>query len=252
MKRLDGKVCLITGTGGSMGRASALAFSRQGAKVVGCDVNGEAAEETVRLVREEGGEITSLHPCDLTSGDACDALARLAFERYGRIDVLFNNAAMAYFGWFPDLPVEDWNRTINEELNLVFLLTRRVWPELVKSRGAIVNMASVSAWQTYKVLPGIAHSAAKGAVVSMTRHLAMEGAPFGIRANSISPGLIETNQTRALLSDQDWSRTMLNAIMLHRPGTPEEVASAALFLASDEASFITGADLRVDGGTTAW
>lgn len=235
-----------------MGRASALAFSREGAKVVGCDVNIEAAEETVRLVRAEGGEMTSLHPCDLTRSDACDALARLAVEQYGCIDVLFNNAAMAYFGWFPDLPVEDWNRTINEELNLVFLLTRRVWPELVKTRGAIVNMASVSAWQTYRVLPGIAHSAAKGAVVSMTRHLAMEGAACGIRANSISPGLIETNQTQALLGDEAWSHTMLDAIMLRRPGTPEEVAMAALFLASDEASFITGADLRVDGGTTAW
>lgn len=235
-----------------MGRAAALTFAREGAKVVGCDVNVANAQETVREVQAAGGEISSLHPCDVTNEAACDALVRFAVERYGRIDVLFNNAAMAYFGWFPELPVADWNKTINEELNLVFLLTRRAWPELVKTRGVILNMASVSAWQTYQMLPGIAHSAAKGAVLSMTRHLAMEGAKHGIRANSLSPGLIVSNQTQALLQDSTWSRAMLDLIMLQRPGTPEEVASAALFLASEEASFITGADLKVDGGTTAW
>jgi NAD(P)-dependent dehydrogenase (short-subunit alcohol dehydrogenase family) len=104
----------------------------------------------------------------------------------------------------------------------------------------------------FKVLPGIAHAAAKGAILSMTRHMAMEGRSVGIRANSISPGLIETNQTRPLLDDPSWSEPMLGKIMLGRVGRPEEIANAALFFASDESSYATGADLLVDGGMTAW
>ncbi len=252
MGRLAGKVCIITGTGGSMGRAAALQFAREGARIVGCDVNVARARETVDLVVAAGGEMVSMHPCDLTVRQNCEALVGLATSTYGRVDVLFNNAAMAYFGWVPELPVDDWNRTVNEELNLVFLLTQCAWSELAKARGSIINTASASAWQAYRVLPAIAHAAAKGAVLSMTRQLAMEGAPHGLRANSISPGLIITNQTEGLLSDPGWAAPMLDMIMLGRAGTPDEVAAVALFLASDESSFVTGADIRVDGGTTAW
>ena len=252
MGRLANKVCLITGSGGSIGCAAALWFAREGACVVGCDVNAAAGEETVAKVHAAGGNMVSLQPCNLTKAGDCQQLVDFALEHFGRIDVLFNNAGAAYFGWLPELSADDWHRTINEEVNLVFLLTQAAWPELVKTGGVIINTASVSAWLSYKVLPAIAHTAAKGAVLAMTRQLAMEGAPNGIRANSISPGLIETNPTRTLLADEDWSKTMLDKIMLGRPGTPEEVAAVAIFLASDESSFITGADIRVDGGTTAW
>ncbi len=252
MGRLANKVCLITGSGGSIGCAAALWFAREGACVVGCDVNAAAGEETVAKVHAAGGNMVSLQPCNLTKAGDCQQLVDFALEHFGRIDVLFNNAGAACFGWLPELSADDWHRTINEEVNLVFLLTQAAWPELVKTGGVIINTASVSAWLSYKVLPAIAHTAAKGAVLAMTRQLAMEGAPNGIRANSISPGLIETNPTRTLLADEDWSKTMLDKIMLGRPGTPEEVAAVAIFLASDESSFITGADIRVDGGTTAW
>jgi NAD(P)-dependent dehydrogenase (short-subunit alcohol dehydrogenase family) len=251
--RLKGKVCIITGTGGSMGRAAALMFARQGAKVVGCDINREAADATIDEVRSMGGEMVSLSNCDLTDVRQCKQLVNLAVETYGRVDVLFNNAAMAYFGWVNEISDDDWHRTIDQELNLVFHLVRAAWPELIKSPGAsIINTASVSAWSTYRMLPGIAHSAAKGAVLSMTRQLAMEGRTYGLRANSISPGLIETKQTLPLLEDPEWVDVMIGKIMLGRIGKPEEVAATALFLASDESSFITGADIKIDGGTTAW
>ncbi len=252
MGRLEKRVCLITGTGGSMGRAAALSFAREGAMIVGCDVNVERAQQTEDAVKAAGGQIVSLHPCDLTDPGNCAALVELAVSTFGGIDVLFNNAAMAYFGPVPNLSIEDWHRTINEELHLVYYLVRAAWAELVKSSGVIVNTASISAHQAYKPLPGVSHMAAKGAILAMTRQLAMEGAPYGIRANSISPGLIATHQTVDVLGDPETSLQMIDQIMLGRPGKPEEIAAAALFLASDESSFITGTDLRVDGGTTAW
>lgn len=250
--RLEGKVCIITGTGGGMGRAAALVFAREGAKVVGCDVYPAGAKSIVEEVRAAGGEMVSLHPCNLTDPVQCQALVDLAIDTWGRIDVLYNNAAMAYFGWFGELSDDDWNKTMNEEINLVYLLTKAAWPHLKENGGAIVNTASISGWQGLKPLPGIAHSTAKGGILAMTRHLAMEGGPFGIRANTISPGVIVSNQTRPLLEDKEWAGYMLGRIMSGRLGNPEEVASVALFLASDEASYVTGADLLVDGGMSAW
>jgi NAD(P)-dependent dehydrogenase (short-subunit alcohol dehydrogenase family) len=252
MRRFEGKTCLVTGSGGSIGRAAALRFASEGANVVGCDISVEGSEETVRQVEAAGGTMISVHPCDLTKKSECDRIVAASVERFGGIDVLFNNGAMAYFAWIEDMSDETWHKTINQELDLVFLLTRAVWPELVKSKGNIVNTASVSAWAGLELLPGLAHSAAKGGVLSMTRHLAMEGRKYGIRANSVSPGTIETNQTRFILEDPEWCKIQLGRAMLNRMGQPEEVAAAVAFLASDDASYITGTDLAVDGGLRAW
>jgi NAD(P)-dependent dehydrogenase (short-subunit alcohol dehydrogenase family) len=251
-RRLAGKTCIVTGSGGSIGRATALRFAAEGANVVGCDIAAPGAEETVRRATEAGGSMVSAHPLDLTQKASCERLVAFALDHFGSVDVLFNNGAMAYFEWLPDISDDVWYKTINEELNLVFLLTRAAWPELTRSRGVIVNTASVSAWMGLELLPGLAHCAAKGAVLSMTRQLAMEGRAHGVRANSVSPGTIETNQTRFILEDAEWSRKQLGRAMMNRMGQPEEIASAVAFLASDDSSYMTGADIRVDGGLLAW
>jgi NAD(P)-dependent dehydrogenase (short-subunit alcohol dehydrogenase family) len=251
-RRLAGKTCIVTGSGGSIGRATCLRFAAEGANLVGCDVAPAGAEETMRLVEQAGGRMISVHPADLTQKEACERVAAAAVETFGRLDVLFNNGAMAYFAWIEEMSDETWRKTINEELDLVFLMTRAAWPELVKSRGNIVNVASLSAWAGIELLPGLAHASAKGGVLSMTRQLAMEGRKHGIRANSVSPGTIETNQTRFILEDPEWCRVQLGRAMMNRMGQPEEVASVVAFLASDDASYVTGADIAVDGGVRAW
>lgn len=249
--RLEGKVCVVTGTGGSIGRAIALLFAREGAVVVGCDVDERGGAETVRFVEEQGGTMVSLQPCDLTRADRCADLVKLALDRFGRIDVLCNNAAKAYFNWIEDVSEAEWARSLDEELTLVFLLTQAAWPSLRQSKGVVVNVASVTAWATFPALGALAHSTAKAGVVAMTRHLAMEGAADGIRANSVSPGIIETSQTETQLVDQDWTDRMLERCLLDRVGQPSEIANVALFLASDESSYVNGTDIHADGGTLA-
>jgi NAD(P)-dependent dehydrogenase (short-subunit alcohol dehydrogenase family) len=250
--RLSGKVCVITGTGGSMGREAAQVFAREGARVVGCDLAVDAAEATLDLVRAAGGTMVSLQPCHLTKPGDCQALVDLAVRSFGRIDVLFNNAAMAYFNWLEDITDDEWDRDRREEVDLVFYLTRAAWPHLKASHGVVVNTASLNGLMSFGNLGSLAHTTAKAGIIAMTRQLAMEGRHHGIRANSISPGLIETNQTREQLKDPKWAAAMLGKTLLGRLGRPEEVANVALFLASEESSYVTGVDIVIDGGMKVW
>lgn len=252
MARLSGKVCIITGTSGSIGREAALAFAKEGADIVGCGLRVEDAEETVQAVRNAGGRMVSLHPCDLSKRVDCEALVDLAVHGFGRLDVLFNNAAMAYFNWLEDISDEEWDRNRREEVDLVFYLTRAAWPYLKASRGVVVNTASLNALMSFRTLGSLAHTTAKAGIIAMTRQLAMEGRQHGIRANSMSPGVIETNQTREQLKDPEWAGYMLGKTLLGRLGRPEEVARVALFLASDDSSYVTGVDIVVDGGMKVW
>jgi NAD(P)-dependent dehydrogenase (short-subunit alcohol dehydrogenase family) len=249
--RLQDKVCIITGTGGSIGRASAKLFAAQGALVVGCDMSEQSGEETLKQVSAVGGRMISLHPCDLTKPTQCQALIELALNTYGRIDVLYNNAAKAYFNWIEEVSDEEWRATTSEEVDLVFYLTRAAWPHLRKCGGSIVNTASATAWTTFTNLGAIAHATAKAGIVGMTRHMAMEGRKFNIRANSISPGVIITEQTRDQLKNKEWADYMLGRTLLGRFGEPSEIAQVALFLASDESSYVTGTDILADGGMLA-
>lgn len=251
-KRLSGKVCIITGTGGSIGREAALCFAQEGALVVGCGLQIDDSEATVAVVQAAGGSMVSLQPCNLSSPADCGTLVDLAITTYGKIDVLFNNAAMAYFNWIEDISDAEWDRNRREEVDLVFYLTRAAWPHLKASRGVIVNTASLTALMSFKNLGSLAHTTAKAGIIGMTRQLAMEGREHGIRANSISPGVIETNQTREQLKNPEWASYMLGKTLLGRLGRPEEIARVALFLASDDSSYVTGVDIVVDGGMKVW
>ena len=251
-KRLNNKVCIITGTGGSMGRAAAQRFAEEGAIVIGCDTNVAAGQETVELVKATGGSMISLHPADLTKMEDCKKLVELAVQEYGRIDVLFNNAAMAHFNWIEDITEDEWRLNTREEVDLVFFLTQAAWPHLKQSHGTIVNTASLTGHRVFKILGGLAHATAKMGIVGMTKQLAMEGREHGIRANSISPGIIETKQTQEQLKDKEWADYMVGKTLMGRLGKPVEVAHVALFLASEESSFVTGIDIKVDGGMAVW
>ncbi|MCK9563832.1 MAG: SDR family oxidoreductase, partial [Bacteroidales bacterium] len=174
-----------------------------------------------------------------------------AAQRHGRIDVVYNNASAARFAPFGELNVEDWRFTMRNEADLVFHVCRFAWPYLIRRGGVIINTASVSGHAGTRAAPQVAHSAAKGAVLAMTKQLAVEGAPYGVRAVSISPGVIESPGTELLLKDPVARDIMLGDALLQRPGQCVEVASLALFLAADAAGYITGADFLVDGGRMA-
>lgn len=252
---LKDKVVLISGTAGGQGRAAAVQFAAAGARVLGCDIKTAEAEETVDIVRRAGGVMESLHPLDLTDPAAAQRWVDAAIERWGAVHVLYNNAGlMRAKAPFADATLEEWNATLLYELTMPFICCKAVWPHFVRqNNGLIINTGSINAYMELMPMHSCAHGATKSGMLGLTRMLAAEGAAHGIRAISLSPGIVRSPATQRFWSDEDPRQkaigdALVSKIPLGREASCDDIASVAVFLASPMAAYINATDILVDGG----
>lgn len=250
--RLNSKVALITGAGSGLGRASAYLFSREGAKIVVVDINSEGGRETVKKINENVGEAFFIK-ADVSNASEVENMVSDAIKKYGKLDVVFNNAGVALPKGIIDTTEEEWDKVIDVNLKGVFLVSKYSIPELIKNGGgSIINMSS--ALGIYAAINRDAICASKGGIIALTKAMSLDCAQYNIRVNCICPGPILTPIYRITDPGEDFEVKRARAVAdipLARLGTPDEVAYTALFLASDESSYFTGAILPIDGGRTA-
>jgi len=249
---LDGRVALITGAASGQGRAAATSFAANGASIAVIDVNDNGADETVALVEKEGGAAIAVH-ADVSLKDDCVRMVDETVAAFGRLDVLYNNAAVQMSGRLVDCTEEEWDRTIATNLNAVFWACRAALPVMLEGdRGSIINTASVLGLIGSEGY--VAYGAAKAGLVALTRQIAVEYGPR-VRANVIAPGSIDTPRFRRVAEEMDDTEGFLSGlervIPLQRLGTAEDVAGIALFLASDQSAYVSGAVIPADGGLAA-
>jgi NAD(P)-dependent dehydrogenase (short-subunit alcohol dehydrogenase family) len=246
MRRLEGKVALVTGGAAGIGRAIAETFAREGAFVVVADRDGEAAKEVADAIVKSNGA-ASAHSVDVTDTNEVKALMLSIGEAHGRLDVLVNNAGVGERSDFRHLDDEAWDRVWKTNLDGTVRCAREAF-DLLKASGkaSMINLSSIMATKHTRQMA--VYSATKGAVSALSRSLAVEYAPYGIRVNTLLPGYVETALIGRYISNPMIAKALLTQTPLRRFGTPQDIANAALFLASDEAAYITGASLNVDGG----
>jgi NAD(P)-dependent dehydrogenase (short-subunit alcohol dehydrogenase family) len=249
LDRLKGKVALITGGGSGMGRASCLLFAGEGATVAVADRVDEAGEETVRLIGDEGGDASFIH-ADVADAADVERMVETTVQSYGRLDVLFNNAGIE--GPSVDLldyGEDDWARVIAVNLTAVYRAMRAAIPHMIRQGGGVI-LSTASVAGLVGLARSSAYSAAKAGVIGLSRTVALEYGPHNIRVNCICPGFIATPMLNRVLGDRPES-VLHRLAPLRRVGTAEDIARAALYLASDEASYVTGVPFIVDGGYAA-
>jgi len=250
-RKLEERVALVTAGGSGIGAATARRFIQEGACVVIADISGRRAEEVATGITANGGKAAWLK-MDASDPEGVQAAVKLALDTYGRLDVMFNNAGQADVAYLEDTTLESWNRVMAVTLTSTFLGMKYCLPIMrQQGKGAIVNTASISGTGGDYGLSS--YNAAKAGVINVTRAAAIENAKFNIRINCVCPGAINTRAAQILGGDRadEFRQIQGKAHPLGRMGEPEEIANTVLFLASDEASFITGAAIIVDGGVTA-
>jgi NAD(P)-dependent dehydrogenase (short-subunit alcohol dehydrogenase family) len=243
--RVAGKVAIVTGAASGMGAAHARLLASEGARVMCVDVQAEAGEALAEEIRASGGS-ARFHVCDVTSLESWNAVVQATVQEWQRIDVLVNNAGIIRIEDFVEETVEGWDKVVAVDQLGVFLGMKTVIPVMLEQRsGSVINISSN---QGIAALPGYAaYHAAKGAVVMMSKSGAVTYGPFGIRVNSVCPGMVET----AMSEGHEANQPMIDATPLRRAATPEEISPGVLFLASDESRFVTGTELIMDGGYLA-
>jgi len=246
--KLKGKVAVVTGSSRGIGRACALELARQGASVV-VDYHSspKEAEKVVKAIKAKGGKAIAVK-CNVCDDEAVANLMAQAVKKFRKIDILVNNAGIYRSGSITQMKEEDWDAVLNTNLKGDFLCTRAVL-KFMKKSGRIVNISSIAGLVGFA--GSSAYCASKGGVANLTRELALELAVKGIRVNAVCPGIIKTDMTKGMLADTKTRKGLLAAVPMGRPGIPEEIAKAVSFLVSDDASYITGHCLVVDGGWTS-
>ena len=247
MARFDGKVAIVTGAGRGMGRATALRFGREGARVVVAEVNADHGQEVAGEIRDAGGTAIAVQG-DVGKPDEVRRMFADVKKHLGTVDILVNNAGIAVARSILDYTEQDWDRQMNVNVKGVFFCCQEAAREMIpKRQGKIVNFASTSAFVSSSK-PEVAYDASKGAVRQMTVSIAAELAPHGINVNAVAPGTTATEMTRSSLASEEGLAWQLARIPMGRVGQPDDIASVVLFLCSPEASYITGHTLVADGG----